>query len=159
MYITKRNIMISMTKKQVYKIIFNNNFSVLGGELDHVSTEDKLKILNMPIESYFDCFGDDKILYIISTLDTFERYLNNLQVNRIEFKSMNISTDILSYSEPILRPKITQTIKWGMFSKDLNDWVRTNISIDSLVSKVCTKDGYRSLSDLEKEIFTEYTDC
>lgn len=145
----------------VYKIIFNKSAFDLNEDYERLSDLEKEKISELNADSYFDY--EDKngyICFVITTPIEMDKYFEVLSNNYIEYKSVNLSNDILNKKLDIvsdLKKNVNSSnhIKWEFFVEDINYWIMENLDIDIVLDRI-SEVGIDNLSQIEKDFLKNY---
>lgn len=145
----------------VYKVIFNMPASKLNENYENLSDIEKERISELGADSYFDYEGDNTyICFLITTPLEISKYFEILTNNYIEYKSINLSEDILHKRYDLmddLNDKINpiNSVKWSFFIEDIDLWILENLDIDLVLDRI-SEVGIENLSTIEKDFLKNY---
>jgi hypothetical protein len=149
-------------KTGVYKIRYDQSSFQLNEEYDRLSEHEKEKIADLDAESFFDYqdYKDRYVCYIITTPAEVKKYSSILSNNLIQHQIIDISEDILKFKiniEEELKPLLStiNSIKYSFFVYDLNEWILSNIDIDTVLDRISDV-GIENLTKVEKDFLINY---
>jgi hypothetical protein len=149
-------------ESNVYKIQFFKSSHKLNEEYEKLSEYDKQKISELEADGFFDYDDDNEryTLYVITSYNNIDTYLNILRNNLIKYTILDLSDDILKNKinlENDLSNKIniSNYIKYNLFIEDINNWIYHNLDIDMVLDRILEV-GMDSLREIEKEFLKEY---
>jgi hypothetical protein len=135
----------------------------LNEDYDRLSEHEKERISDLDCESFFDYEGyDDKyVCYIIAKGDEIQKYSQILFKNLIMHEVIDLSEDIIKFRIDVeyeLRPLLStmNSIKYSFFIDDLNDWIKENLEIDTVLDRISELGDIKKLSDVEKEFLKNF---
>ncbi len=147
---------------RVFKIKFNKSSYDLNEDYERLSDSEKEKISDMDAISFFDYQDhmDKYVCFIITNSLEIDKYLEILSNNFIHFESSDISNDILKFNIDLgeeLKPLLstTNSIKYGFFMDDLEDWILLNLEIDMVLDRI-SEIGMDNLTKIEKEYLQNF---
>jgi hypothetical protein len=147
-------------KSGVYKIVFTKSAFELNDDYEYLSDVDKERIYDLDADSFFDYEDGCYNCFVITTPIEIEKYKDILKSNFIENECIDISNDILRFKIDLgkeLKDNISglNSVKWGFFMDDLNDWILDNLDIDIVLDRI-SEVGINSLSGIEKDFLKNY---
>jgi hypothetical protein len=147
-------------KSGVYKIVFTKSAFELNDDYEYLSDMDKERIYDLDADSFFDYEDGCYNCFVITTPIEIEKYKDILKSNFIENECIDISNDILRFKIDLakeLKDNISglNSVKWGFFMDDLNDWILDNLDIDIVLDRI-SEVGINSLSGIEKDFLKNY---
>jgi len=147
-------------KSGVYKIVFTKSAFELNDDYEYLSDMDKERIYDLDADSFFDYEDGCYNCFVITTPIEIEKYKDILKSNFIENECIDVSNDILRFKIDLakeLKDNISglNSVKWGFFMDDLNDWILDNLDIDIVLDRI-SEVGINSLSGIEKDFLKNY---
>jgi hypothetical protein len=147
-------------KSGVYKIVFTKSAFELNDDYEYLSDIDKERIYDLDADSFFDYEDGCYNCFVITTPIEIEKYKDILKSNFIENECIDVSNDILRFKIDLakeLKDNISglNSVKWGFFMDDLNDWILDNLDIDIVLDRI-SEVGINSLSSIEKDFLKNY---
>jgi hypothetical protein len=147
----------------IFKIKFNKSAYDLNDEYEQLSEHEQERISNLDAEAFFDYddIDDCYVCYVMASPLDIEKYLEVLEKNFIDHKCSNISKDVLSHKvdlteelRDVLNP--LNSIKWSFFIDDVDEWIKNNLDIDTILDRISELGGLDKLSKVEKEFLRNY---
>lgn len=147
----------------IYKIKFSKSTFDLNEDYERLSDYEKERVAELDAESYFDYEDDDDkyVCFIITSPLEMKCYLEILSKNLIGFESLDISKDILSHKIDLnieLKGIINtlNSIKWSFFIDDVDEWIESNLDIDTILDRISELGGVDKLSNTEKNFLKNH---